>query len=205
MTDVWPSIQIIFELKELFTRCREMIEEHKATLKTKPIEAIDMIKVLNSKKREELEEISIYDITATILEIKEVLQKKNLINHLESKCQTLDTIVKIFHLKFNILNPKGLPGLVGLNDKLIKLEDYCEELYAITVDRTKFAGVKEQITGKDFLEALEFDLTIMHEIKHLFLTKPNFKRYIEVDETFIKMLNVEIPSEEIWDKLCETI
>ena len=127
----------------------------------------------------------------------------NLINQLENKCQTLDIYVKRFHSKFNVLNQKWFPGLVGLNDKMIRLDDYCKELYAIAVDRTKFVGVKGNIIGRDFLEALDFDLTILHEIKHLFLTKPNFKRYIEVDETFRKMVNVEIPSEERWDKLCE--
>jgi len=85
---------------------------------------------------------------------------------------------------------------VGLNDKLMKLEDYCKELYANAVDRTKFVGVKGKIIGKVFLEALVFDLTIMHEIKHLLLTKPNFESYTEVDETFRNMVNVEIPSEE---------
>lgn len=105
-----------------------------------------------------------------------------------------------FHSMFNVLNQKGLPGLVGLNNKLIRLDDYGKELYAIAVDRTKFAGVKGHITGRTFMEALEFDLTILHEIKHLFLTKLNFERYTEVDETFVKL-----PSEERRDKLCETI
>lgn len=59
--------------------------------------------------------------------------------------------------------------------------------------------------GRAFLESLEYDLTILHEIKHLFLAKPNFERYTEVDETLKKMVNVEIPSEQKWDHLCETI
>jgi len=140
-----------------------------------------MIKVLNSKIREELEDIKIFDKTTTILEIKMELQKRNLINILETR-----------YSKFNVLNQKGLPGLEGLKDKLLKLEYYCKDLYAIAVDITKFERFKGHITGKAFLEALEFDLTILHEIKHLFLTKPNFKRYTEVDETFRKMVNVEI-------------
>lgn len=73
-----------------------MIEEHKVAMKTKAVEATYMIKVLNSKSREELEEIKISDITTTISEIKKVLQKRNLINQLESKCQTLDISVKDF-------------------------------------------------------------------------------------------------------------
>jgi len=51
MTDVWSSIQIIFEQQELITRCRAVIEEHKEALKNKLEEATYMIKVLNSKTR----------------------------------------------------------------------------------------------------------------------------------------------------------
>jgi len=44
-----------FELQELITRCRAMIKEKKVALKTKPTKAMDIIKVLNSKNKEELE------------------------------------------------------------------------------------------------------------------------------------------------------
>lgn len=73
MIDVWPSIHIIFEQHELITRCRAVIEEQKVALKTNPAEAMYMIKVLYSKRKEELEEINVSDRTTTILEIKKVL------------------------------------------------------------------------------------------------------------------------------------
>lgn len=128
-----------------------------------------------------------------------------MINQLETKSQTLNIAIQRFHLKFNILNQKGLPGLVFLNDKLIKLEYYCKKLYTIAVDRAKFGGIKGQIIGKAFMKALEFNLTITHEIRHLFLNKPTFERRTKVDEIFRKMVNLEIPSEERWDQLCDTI
>lgn len=142
MIEIWPSIQIIFQQQELIIRCRALIEEQKAALKTKPTEATYMIKVLNSKTKEELEEINISDRIATIIEIKKVLQKRNLINQLETKCQTLDISVKRSHSKFNVLNQKGLRGLLGLNNKFIRLYYYCKGLYVVAVDITKFVGVK---------------------------------------------------------------
>ena len=81
ITEVWPSIKIIFEQQELITKCMTKIEVHKTTLKTKPSEATYIIKVLNSNNREHLEEINISEKTTTIFENKKVLQKKNLINH----------------------------------------------------------------------------------------------------------------------------
>lgn len=60
---VWPSVQIIFEHEELITRCQRAIDEVKEALKQKPEEATNMIKVLNSKTRVELEEIQIAEGT----------------------------------------------------------------------------------------------------------------------------------------------
>ena len=117
-----------------------------------------MIKVLNSKSRAELEQIKISDRTTTIMEIKKVLQKKNLLNQLETKCQTLDISIQRFHTKFNLLNWSGFPGLVAPNDKLINLEEYCKKLYTIAIDRAKFEGIKGYMTEKYFLEALDLIL-----------------------------------------------
>lgn len=55
------------------------------------------------------------------------------------------------------------------------------------------------------LEAFDFDLTIKHNIKHLFENKPTFEKYTEVDEVYRKLVNLVIPSEGQWDHLCEVI
>ena len=68
MTEVCPSIQIIFEQQELITKCKAAIEEQKENLKKKPSEVIDMIKVFNSKNKEELESESL--MVGTLAEVK---------------------------------------------------------------------------------------------------------------------------------------
>ena len=70
MTEIWPSIQIIFEQHELIQKSRGAIEIIKEELGEKPTEATDLIRFLNSKKKQELEELEIEDRTETILEIK---------------------------------------------------------------------------------------------------------------------------------------
>lgn len=154
-------------------------------MKTKPKEVVGMIKVLNSKTKQELQEINVSDRTTTILEIKKFLQKKNLLTQLETKCETLNIVVRRFDSKFNVLSKKGLPGLVSSNDQLVKLEDYCEKLYTIVADNNQFSRIKRHITGKDFLEALNSDLTIKHEVGHFFSLNlilkdiPKLMRYLE--------------------------
>jgi len=149
--------------------------------------------------------MNIPDRTTTILEIKKFIVKKNLLTQLKTKCDALNTTIRRFHSKFNILHKKGLPEIVSSNDLLGKLEDYRERFYTIAADNSQFVGITRQITGKGFLEALRLDLSIKYEIGHLFLTKPNCERYTEVDDILRRMVNLEIPSEKRWDQLCETI
>jgi hypothetical protein len=124
MSEIWPSIQIIFEQHELVQKARGEIEIIKEELGERPTEATELIRFLNSKNKQELEELEIEDRTETILEIKKVLTKKGLMLQLEEKSQVMDIGVQRFFSKFEVLHKKGLPGLLVLNDKLITLPDY---------------------------------------------------------------------------------
>ena len=85
VNDIWPSIQVIYEQKYLVKSTRESIQKIKEELGKKPKEALEIIKFLNSKNRQELEEIGIDDRTKTILEVRKVISKKNLMIQLEEK------------------------------------------------------------------------------------------------------------------------
>jgi hypothetical protein len=105
----------------------------------------------------------------------------------------MDIGVQIFFSKFEVLHKKGLPGLLVLNDKLITLSDYKQKMSAVAKENSKFVGIQESITGKDFLETLQLDLSIQHEIKHIFITKPTFVKYTEMDEIYMKLLKILHP------------
>jgi hypothetical protein len=68
-----------------------------------PIEAVEIIKFLNSKTREELEELKIENRTYTIHEVKRVLTKRGLMLQLEEKVQTMDAGVQRFFSKIKTL------------------------------------------------------------------------------------------------------
>ena len=74
---------------------------------TKPKVATRIIKVLNYKTWKQLQEINIPNRTATILEIKKVLMKKNLLTQLKAKCEALNIAVERFHSRFSILKKKA--------------------------------------------------------------------------------------------------
>jgi hypothetical protein len=109
---------------------------------------------LNSKTREELEELRIEDRTETILEVKRVLTKRGLMLKLEEKVQAMDLGVQKFFRKIEALQKKGLPGLKVINDKLMTLPDYKKRLANVAKDSSKFSGIPRCTLGKAFLDAL---------------------------------------------------
>jgi hypothetical protein len=68
--EIWPMVQIMFEQNELLERRKQAVEKIRTELGNMPIQANDIIRFLNSKTREELEELKIEDRTETILEVK---------------------------------------------------------------------------------------------------------------------------------------
>lgn len=107
VNDIWPSIQVIFEQKDLIKEATESIQRVKEELGKKPNEANEIIKFLDSKNKQELEEIGISDKTETILEVKKVITKRNLMIQLEDKCQNMELAITIFmvNLMFEVERP----------------------------------------------------------------------------------------------------
>jgi hypothetical protein len=60
---IWPMVQIMFKQHEPVLRSRMAIDKIKGELGEIPTEANEIIKFLNSKTKEELEDLKIEDIT----------------------------------------------------------------------------------------------------------------------------------------------
>lgn len=117
-----------------------------------PIEASNIIRFLNSNYKYELEELGISNKIATILEFKKVLTKRNLIDQLEERCETLQVGVNKFCNKIEALIQKGLPIIYVINDKLITQEDYVLKMKEMARSGVKFSGIKGSMTTTTFLE-----------------------------------------------------
>jgi ribosomal protein S3AE len=63
MNEIWPMVQIMFEQNELLERSKQAVEKIRMELGDMPAQANEIIRFLNSKTREELEELKIEDMT----------------------------------------------------------------------------------------------------------------------------------------------
>jgi hypothetical protein len=133
------------------------------------------------------------------------LTKRGLMLQLEEKVQAMDLGVQRFFSKIEALQKKGLLGLKVINDKLMTLPDYKKRLTDVAKDSSKFARIQGNIIDKAFLDALQWDIDIQHEIQYIFVTKPTFAKYTEMDEVYRRLLKVNVPSHLLWEELCNLI
>jgi ElaB/YqjD/DUF883 family membrane-anchored ribosome-binding protein len=96
-------VQIMFDQHDLVLKSRQAIDRIRRELGEIPSTANEIINFLNSKTKEELENLKFEDITETILEVKRVLMKRGLMLQLEEKAQNMDIEFQRFFNKLEAL------------------------------------------------------------------------------------------------------
>lgn len=205
MNEIFPCIQIIFEQKELIQKATETIVQVREKIGDMPTDASNIIKSMNSKNKYEFEELGISDRNATILEVKKVLTKRNLIDQLEERCETLEMGVKRFSNRIEALIQWGFPNIYVINDKLITQEDYVLKMEEGTRSNIKFSGIKGSMTTREFLETMTNEFFIENEVKHVFTIKPTFEKYTKVDEIYWRVIKLTILDEKRLEELCHLL
>jgi len=82
------------------------------------------------------------------------------------------------------------------HDKLMTQLDYTDRLRKLAKEQASTSGIKALPTGKVLYDTLENLFFLEHEVKHLFVTKPNFSKYTEENEIYRRMLKVNLPKDE---------
>ena len=116
--------------------------------------ATEVIKFLNSKDSYELEELGINEKTTTILEVKKIITKKNLILQLEEKCNNVNVIVQRFFSRLEPLTNKVFPSMLAINDKLMPIEDYVRKLTKVGTNAASVSNIRGTSTPRVVLNAL---------------------------------------------------
>lgn len=188
---------------------QEEIQKTKAELGNMPEEANNLIQSLNTRNKYQLEELGIQDRIGTILEIKRVFTKRTLMQNLERRCHDMQEEINAFRKRFDVLQSKGLPSPLVINDKLMRHIDYVEKLDQYAGNQasssTSASGTKAFPTSRVLYDSLENLLYVEHEIKHLFPIQPTFFRYTEIDETLRKLQKNRLPEPKWWEDILEIL
>lgn len=60
-------------------------------------------------------------------------------------------------------------------------------------------------TGNVLYDTFENLFFLEHEVKHLFLTRPNFAKYTGADEIYKRILKVRFPEAKWWEKMTDLL
>jgi len=107
--------------------------------------------------------------------------------------------------KFQILREKGLPSPMVINEKLMKQLDYGDRLKKLAKEQANSSSIKALPIGKVFYNTFENLFLLDHEIKYLFLTKPNFLEYNEADEIYRRRMNIKLLDAEWWETMVDLL
>jgi len=121
--------------------------------------------------------------------------------YFEEKCHNMQVSIDRFMTKFQILREKGLSSPMVINDKLMPQLDYGDRLRKLAKEQASSSTIKALPIGKVLYDTLEKLYFLENEVKHLFLTKPNFAKYTEANEIYRRMMNVTFPDAEWWENL----
>ena len=104
---------------------------------------------------------------------------------------------------------RGLPSLVGNNERLLRQAEYQLRLNRHAVDQenasSSSSAEKALPSGQTLYNNLENLFYIEHEVKHLFTVQPNLFRYTDADETFRKLQRHNLPEEKWWKSMLEIL
>ena len=119
--------------------------------------------------------------------------------NLEEMCHNMKVAIDRFMAKFQILRENGLPSPMVINGKLMAQLDYGTRIKQLAKEQASSLSIKALLTGKVLYDTFENLFFLEHEVKHLFLTKPNFAKYTEVDEIYRRMINVKLQNAQWWE------
>ena len=111
--------------------------------------------------------------------------------NLDRRFQDMQVEIDSFTERFAVFHEKGLPSLLGTNERLMRHVEYMQKLNKYVADQvntlSSTSAEKAVPYGQALYDKLENLFYIEHEVKHLFTIPPNFFRYTETDESLRKL------------------
>ena len=205
----WQYIETMDEQMVLITKANREIQRARASLGHMPEAATRMINILNYKTSSQLAVMGITNRTETIAVAKRVVTLRNLVGTLERRTQDMQTEINRFLEKFVALQNRGLPSILSSVGRLLTLDNYNKRIDAqagAEISRPPSTSADAgPATGQIMYDRVENLFFLMNEIEHLFDTPPNFFKFTEADETLGAILAHQLPTQEVWRNLTQTI
>jgi hypothetical protein len=145
---------LIDEESTLVTEADKDIQQAFHHFGNSPQLARKMIKVLNSKSKEEVSKKEIKCHTSIFMETKNIFTKRHLIQQAQNKYIMVQRNVESFSKQFKNLVEMVLPSYCDKKGNVFTFENYKQNLIKAMEDSNKFKGVTGMIRGQTIVECL---------------------------------------------------
>ena len=121
----------------------------------------------------------------------------------------MQTEVNKFMEKFQVLESRGLPGLLNNAGRLYTHDQYAKRVNTFATsqinERPSSSEETGPATGQTIYNKVESLFFIKNEINHLFDVAPNFYNYTEAEETMDAILRHQLPTQDWWTNTIQKI
>lgn len=86
-----------------------------------------------------------------------------------------------------------------------EIKDYVKKLTEVGTHVTSISNIKGPATPALIVKTLRDSFFILDEIKHIFLAKPTFTKYTEMDGIYKTVKKISIPDKKHWEELTDLL
>ena len=187
----------------LVKKVEKDITKDEQELGDKPQVANKIIRVLNSKTKEELNQIGVKDRTSTIMYFEKVLTKRNLIQQVQSKVVHLQINVQWYKMNYKNMVEVGLPEYYSKKGNFLSLPDYQQLLISARENVNKFKGVTGILKGQTIFYLLDDDFFLLWHLRNLFQTTPTYEACTEMEKDYIRLTSCKYTSNQEWEQFAQ--
>jgi len=89
--------------------------------------------------------------------------------------------------------------MMFINDILMPVKDYVNKLTEVGNHEALVSTIRGLVTPTLIENALRDTFFILDEINHIFLVKPTFTKYTEMDEIYRRVTKISTPDKKHWE------
>jgi hypothetical protein len=190
---MWKCFIITEEDANLVKKVEKDLANVEQELGDKPKVANKIIIVLNSKKKEELNQIGIKDRTSKIMDFEKFLTKRNLIQQVQSKLVHLQKNVQWYTNHYKKMVEMGLPEYNGKKANFLSLPNYQQLLTSARGNVNKFKGVTRILKSQTIFDLLDDDFFLLWRLRNLFQTNPMYEACTKSEKDYRRMISWKYP------------
>ena len=167
-----------------------------------PVEkALSVINFLKFSSDEALQAFKVTDRYQTIILVKRVINKNELIRKMHNRTEPLQKEIKEIYTIFKPLIEKGLPHFWDLENRLLKKEQYEDLIVSKRNDHSNFEDLEGNLRGEVLVAKLGDVFDLLNMARRVKLPKPVAEDYINLEILAIQMKEVMFPTRNRFKEL----